>query len=81
MTTQSINIAILGASGYTGAELIRILALHPKNYVQKHKSHSRYHELLILHCLKFYHIECGRDINTTSHNYHHPYTPNNTNDI
>ena len=27
MTT--INVAILGASGYTGAELIRILAGHP----------------------------------------------------
>ncbi len=26
---QKINIAILGASGYTGAELIRLLAMHP----------------------------------------------------
>jgi len=29
MTQQKINIAILGASGYTGAELIRLLANHP----------------------------------------------------
>lgn len=28
--TKSINIAILGASGYTGAELIRILLAHPR---------------------------------------------------
>ncbi len=26
---NSINVAILGASGYTGAELVRLLALHP----------------------------------------------------
>jgi N-acetyl-gamma-glutamyl-phosphate reductase len=29
MTTQKIRIAILGASGYTGAELIRLLLTHP----------------------------------------------------
>jgi len=29
MVAKEINIAVLGASGYTGAELIRILALHP----------------------------------------------------
>ena len=29
MTTQTINAAILGASGYTGAELVRLLARHP----------------------------------------------------
>jgi len=29
MTSNDINIAVLGASGYTGAELVRILALHP----------------------------------------------------
>ena len=29
MTTQVINTAILGASGYTGAELVRLLARHP----------------------------------------------------
>jgi N-acetyl-gamma-glutamyl-phosphate reductase len=29
MTTQTINVAILGASGYTGAELARLLAHHP----------------------------------------------------
>ncbi len=29
METKSINIAILGASGYTGAELIRLLLTHP----------------------------------------------------
>ena len=34
MTTQSINIAILGASGYTGAELIRLLALHPNSNIK-----------------------------------------------
>lgn len=27
--TQTVNIAIIGASGYTGAELVRILAQHP----------------------------------------------------
>ena len=34
MTSQSINIAILGASGYTGAELIRLLALHPNSNIK-----------------------------------------------
>ena len=29
MTTQTIRAAILGASGYTGAELVRILSQHP----------------------------------------------------
>ncbi len=29
MTTNTINTAILGASGYTGAELLRLLARHP----------------------------------------------------
>ncbi|MEK9684974.1 MAG: N-acetyl-gamma-glutamyl-phosphate reductase [Rhodospirillaceae bacterium] len=29
MNKTTFNVAILGASGYTGAELIRILALHP----------------------------------------------------
>ena len=29
MFANEINIAVLGASGYTGAELIRILSLHP----------------------------------------------------
>ena len=29
MSTQSVTIAILGASGYTGAELVRLLAHHP----------------------------------------------------
>lgn len=29
MTDNRINIAILGASGYTGAELLRLLAYHP----------------------------------------------------
>lgn len=29
MTAQSVRIAILGASGYTGAELVRLLARHP----------------------------------------------------
>lgn len=29
MTAQKVNVAILGASGYTGAELIRLLAVHP----------------------------------------------------
>ncbi len=29
MTTKQINIAIIGASGYTGAELIRLLLQHP----------------------------------------------------
>lgn len=29
MTSQSVRIAILGASGYTGAELVRLLARHP----------------------------------------------------
>lgn len=28
--TDRINVAILGASGYTGAELVRMLALHPR---------------------------------------------------
>eukprot|EP00186_Timspurckia_oligopyrenoides_P001575 CAMPEP_0182447564 /NCGR_PEP_ID=MMETSP1172-20130603/17483_1 /TAXON_ID=708627 /ORGANISM="Timspurckia oligopyrenoides, Strain CCMP3278" /LENGTH=358 /DNA_ID=CAMNT_0024644051 /DNA_START=279 /DNA_END=1355 /DNA_ORIENTATION=- len=28
-THSSVNIAILGASGYTGAELVRLLAVHP----------------------------------------------------
>ena len=27
----SINVAILGPSGYTGAEIIRLLSKHPKN--------------------------------------------------
>ena len=30
MSTQDIRVAILGASGYTGAELVRLLALHPR---------------------------------------------------
>ena len=25
------NVAILGASGYTGAELVRLIAQHPKS--------------------------------------------------
>ena len=29
MTVSKVKIAILGASGYTGAELIRLLASHP----------------------------------------------------
>ncbi|MBB44260.1 MAG: N-acetyl-gamma-glutamyl-phosphate reductase [Rhodospirillaceae bacterium] len=29
MVANEINIAVLGASGYTGAEIVRILALHP----------------------------------------------------
>ncbi len=29
MTSRSVRIAILGASGYTGAELVRLLARHP----------------------------------------------------
>ena len=28
--TTSKNIAILGASGYTGAELVRLIATHPQ---------------------------------------------------
>ncbi len=28
-TTQTLNIGILGASGYTGADLVRLLATHP----------------------------------------------------
>ncbi len=27
---RDINVAILGASGYTGAELLRLLAGHPR---------------------------------------------------
>ena len=34
MTTNRINTAILGASGYTGAELLRLLARHPKAHVK-----------------------------------------------
>jgi N-acetyl-gamma-glutamyl-phosphate reductase len=30
MSKQDIRVAILGASGYTGAELVRLLALHPR---------------------------------------------------
>ncbi len=33
MTNEKITIAILGASGYTGAELIRILHLHPNAHI------------------------------------------------
>ena len=29
MTSNRLRIAILGASGYTGAELVRLLARHP----------------------------------------------------
>ena len=29
MNSQKINVAILGASGYTGAELVRLLSRHP----------------------------------------------------
>ena len=27
--SQRFNVAILGASGYTGAELVRLIATHP----------------------------------------------------
>ena len=30
MSIESVNVAILGASGYVGAELIRLLAIHPR---------------------------------------------------
>ncbi|MDC9700637.1 MAG: N-acetyl-gamma-glutamyl-phosphate reductase, partial [Alphaproteobacteria bacterium] len=29
MTTQKVKIGILGASGYTGADLVRLAACHP----------------------------------------------------
>lgn len=28
-STQQVRIAVLGASGYTGEEVVRLLALHP----------------------------------------------------
>ena len=33
MTTERVEIAILGASGYTGAELLRLLASHPRVHI------------------------------------------------
>ncbi len=30
MSEQTVNVAILGASGYTGAELVRLLSRHPR---------------------------------------------------
>ncbi len=32
---QSVNVSIIGASGYTGAELLRLLLLHPKVNVKQ----------------------------------------------
>ena len=30
LNTQTVNVAVIGASGYTGIELIRLLLIHPK---------------------------------------------------
>ena len=38
---KDINVAILGASGYTGAELLRLLARHPRSVSY---THLRAHE-------------------------------------
>lgn len=34
MTSNRLRIGILGASGYTGAELVRLLALHPRSEIK-----------------------------------------------
>ena len=42
--TDSISVAVLGASGYGGNELIKILAVHPKveiNYAQSRSNDGK----------------------------------------
>jgi len=41
MTHPSIPVAVLGASGYTGGELIRLLQMHPRFRIAHAAAHSR----------------------------------------